>query len=166
MIENIDDCLELVLQKHFFIQDEDGSSSAFIKYDNGQFEVKNDTDNNISFMKIDSCLEFKENYQKCDCAIFNDDVFCFIELKTLESDKSTIKSKRRKKAENQLQYTIENFQDEDIIKNKKLEAYVSLTCNRDDKLTEIPNISNKDKELEFIEDFKTRLYYKCKKEFN
>ena len=50
--------------------------------------------------------------------------------------------------------------------NKNKEAYVSITCMRDDKLTQITNIENSDKILEFEEDLDTKLYYNCQKEFN
>jgi len=166
MINNVDNCLEVISNKHFFIQDEEGSSPALVKYDDGQFGVINNTSDNISFLKIDDCIDFGKETKKCDCAIYNDNVFCFIELKTLKSKKGKTKKERRRTAEKQLKYTIDNFKDETILQNKNKEAYISFTCNIDNKLTEIPNIGNADKKLEFKEDLNTRLYYSCKKEFN
>jgi len=166
MLENIDDCREVISSKNFFIQDKDGSSPAFIKYDNGQFEVINTIEDDINFLKIDDCIYTSEDKSRCDCAIFNDKVFCFIELKTLETKKGKTKKERRKTAEKQLKHTIYNFKDESILQNKNKEAYVSFTCNIDGKLTEIPNIGNADKKLEFKDDLDTDLKYSCKKEFN
>jgi hypothetical protein len=165
MINNIDDCLETLNKQHFFIQDDVKNQPAFIKELDGQFEVYNPTQKEINFLKIDDCLEFDKNSQKCDCAVFDDDTFCFIELKTMTSDKTSTKNKRRKIAQNQLKYTIKNFKDNEIVKNKTLEAYVSITCMQDDRLVKIPNIQNQDTILEFEEEYKTALFYECKKEF-
>ena len=112
---------------------------------------------------IDDCLRFEKNDKKCDCAIFDDDTFCFIEVKTIISIKQT--TRRRNIAQNQLKYTILNFKDNEITENKTLEAYVSIICIQDDRLVKIPNIQNQDTMLEFEEDYNTRLFYECTKEF-
>ncbi|WP_455756122.1 hypothetical protein [Sulfurimonas sp.] len=166
MINNFNNCLETINDKHFFIQDGNNQEAAFIIDKNGQFEVINSTHEEIKFLAVDDCIDFGVDTQKCDCIVFNDKDFCFIELKTLQSDKATTKTKRRKKAEEQLRSTINHFSDEDIIKTKQLEAYVSLTCLKDNMLTKIPNISNQETIYEFEIDLNTSLHYKCKKEFN
>ena len=105
------------------------------------------------------------NTKKCDCIVFNDETFCFIELKTFQSEKATTKTKRRKNAEEQLRSSISHFSNEEITKEKQKEAYIALSCMRDGKLTKIPNISNQETTVEFDEDLDTSLYYECKKEF-
>ncbi len=159
-------CVEVINDKNFSIKDGEDQEPAFIDYRNGQFEVINNTQEEIKFLKVDDCLEFTPNTKKCDCIIFNNNDFCFIELKTLKSTKATTKAKRRKKAEDQLRDTINKFSNEDIIGTKQLEAYVALTCITETKLTKIPNISNRETIFEFETALNTTLYYDTKKEFN
>ena len=165
MINNISTCTNTINHKQFYIQDDIANQPAYIKYDFGQFEVINNTQKNINFLQIDDCLEFENNNSRCDCVIFDDKVFCFIELKTISSIKNTIKTKRRKKSENQLRYTIEEFDKNGIIQHRNKEAFVSISCFQDNKLSKVPNINSQDTILEFEEDYKTTLYYECKKEF-
>ena len=166
MINNFSDCLEGINDKNFFIQDGENQERAFVTHVNGQFEVINNTQEEIKFLVVDDCLEFDADTKKCDCIVFNDNAFCFIELKTLQSDKATTKTKRRKKAEDQLRCTINNFSGENIIGTKQREAYVALTCVKETVLTKIPNISNQETISEFEINLNTSLYYECKKEFN
>lgn len=166
MVTNIDNCLEVISHNKFFILDDTENKPAYINYEKGQFMIIKKIDNEISFLKIDNCLKFENDDQKCDCAVFDNNTFCFIELKTMTSDKTPIKNKRRKKAESQLKNTINNFENNEIIKDKNLEAYVSITCKVNDELTKVTNISNKEMQVEFLEEYKTKLYYKCEKEFN
>jgi len=81
-----------------------------------------------------------------DCAIFDEEVFCFIELKDCKN--KNIPTNRRK-AKEQLIATIEFFRENINIK-QKLEAYICITCST----------------LEFEEFFDTQLFYRCKKLFH
>ena len=166
MINNFDECLESVEEKHFFIQDGSNQKPAFIVKEKGEFEVINHTSDSINFLKTDSCISDSNDTKRCDCAVFNNDTFCFIELKCIRASKFTT---NRKKAETQLEATIDNFKDEDILSNKNLEAYVCLNCKIDENdgfesITQRPR--NKDKETHFLFNLNTRLYYATKKEFN
>ena len=165
MANILNNCVEHISMNEFYIIDDIQTNSTKIINENGQFKIINNTNKNLSFLKIDNCVGFDEDTQKCDCAIFNDDVFCFIELKTMTSDKQNLKTKRRKKAEEQLKYTIISFKDEELIQNKTLEAYVSITCFKNENLIPVPLTPNQDKILEFKEDFNVKLQYSCKKEF-
>ena len=163
MLNNIDDCLEVELSEHFFIQDNDDKNPAFINYDFGQFEVINKIHKDIHFLKIDDCIYKSNDSSRCDCAVFDDKVFCFIELKTCK-----IKSQKynRVKADKQLKQTIMKFKNEDIVNGKKLEAYACLTCKTiDEKLTRITNAYSQDVIFEFEEDLDVELQYECIKEF-
>ncbi len=162
MINNIADCLEIISDKHFFIQDEDDNNSAFIKNDNGQFEVINRTEDDISFLKIDDCIYTSQDETRCDCAVFNDKFFCFIELKTCK-----IKNQKanRETADKQLKQTIIKLKSASIVGDKNLEAYTCVTCKIDNQLTRITKTRHDNTILEFKEDLDTRLYYSCKKEF-
>ncbi len=162
MIDNIYDCLEVIPDKHFFIQDANDNNPAFIKNDNGQFEVINTTQGDINFLKIDDCIYSSQDETRCDCAVFNDKVFCFIELKTCK-----IKNQKahRETADKQLKETIIRLKNESIAEDKNLEAYTCLTCKIDNQLTRITKTRHNNTILEFKEDLNTRLYYNCKKEF-
>lgn len=166
MINNFDPCLESVNKSHFFIQDGDNQEPSFIVDKNGEFEVINHTSNPIGFLQIDSCISNSSDNTRCDCAIYNDDIFCFIELKCM---KPINFSKNRKKAEKQLKATIINFRNEDITKNKILEAYVCSNCKTEEEsnfepITQQPKNTNQITYFEF--ELKTILYYDTKKEFN
>ncbi|MEA1954890.1 MAG: hypothetical protein U9N02_00160 [Campylobacterota bacterium] len=66
------------------------------------------------------------------CAIYNDDTFCFIELKCI---KPKLLANTKRKAKRQLENTINKFNNQDIIKNKKLEAYMCFNCKIDENYT-------------------------------
>ncbi len=162
----ITDCIESVDKKHFYIQDGVNQKPAFIVEENGEFEVINNTDNSIEFLQIDACLFNSNDTTRCDCAVYDNNTFCFIELKCI---KPSAFSKNRKKAEEQLEATIKYFNDENITQNKTLEAYVCSNCKikLDDTfepITQRPK--NREKELYFISSLNTLLYYDTKKEFN
>ena len=155
-------CLQEISEKSFFIIDDENQKPAKIVDSNGQFGVINNTINSLNFLQIDDCVYKSGDESRCDCAIFNSDTFCFIELKTCKKKNSKA---NRRKAENQLEETIIKFENHYYLKGEKLEAYVCLTCNRDDKLVHIPSTANQDKKLEFEEEYNTKLEYLCNKEF-
>jgi len=161
MINNFDICTERIVEKCFYIEDGDNQKPAEINYINGEFKVVNNANSPMNFLKIDSCIYDSTDDTRCDCAIYNHNTFCFIELKCIRPSKFT---KNRKKAESQLEATIV-----DLLRNRTLEAYVSLNCQIkiDDifePITQKPK--NSEKEAHFIETLNTRLYYDTKKEFN
>ena len=164
-MKDLEECIQSISYKHFFIQDDIQNQPAYIVATNGQFEVINHTKKDIRFLQIDDCIKFDNDDKKCDCAVYNDDIFCFIEQKSMSSQKPSTIAKRRKNAEKQLKYTILNFKENQIVKNKKLEAYVSITCNHDSKLTRITNVRNQNAIVEFEDNYNVNLYYECKKEF-
>jgi len=166
MINNFEECLENVQEKHFFIKDGDNQEPAFIVEKNGEFEVINRTDNAIKFLKIDSCIYSSDDTSRCDCAVYNNNIFCFIELKCIKPKNF---SKKRKEAEEQLKATIIDFQNKEVIKNKNLEAYVCSNCitKIDDKyepITQQPE--NKNLRTYFELELNTIIEYTTKKEFN
>ncbi|MDF1883321.1 hypothetical protein JHD49_05145 [Sulfurimonas sp. SAG-AH-194-C21] len=165
VINNFNECLETVNKTHFYIQDGDDQKPAFIVENNGEFEVTNNTSSPINFLKTDACVSSSNDNKRCDCAIYNDDTFCFIELK---SSKRTNWKSHRETAEKQLKATILDFKNEDIAKNKTLEAYMCCTsCDIDGNRTRILRASNSsDVQIYFKDILKTRLYCGTKKEFN
>ncbi len=165
MINNFDDCLESIEKKYFFIKDGDDQKPAFIVENNGEFKVINNTSFPINFLKTDSCVSTSTDDKRCDCAIYNDDTFCFIELKT---SKRTNWKSHRETAQKQLKATILDFENEDIIKNKKKEAYMCCnSCDIDGNFTRILSASNSSNIQTYFRDtLETRLHCNTKKEFN
>ncbi len=158
----IKECQEVISHSNFFIQDDIKNKPAYIKYDNGQFKIINKKQKDINFLKIDDCIYTSKDDTRCDCAIFDDKVFCFIELKTCKINNQNT---NRKKADNQLKKTIINLKSERIVQGKALEAYACLTCEIDNKLTRITNAYCQDTIFSFEEELNTYLQYECKKEF-
>jgi len=164
VINNFNNCLESVNKKHFFIQDGENQKPAFLVEFNGEFEVINNTDSSINFLKIDSCVYDSSDSKRCDCAIYSDNTFCFLELK---NSKRTQWKNHRASAEKQLKSTISDFNDENITKNKTLEAYMCCTCKIDGNFTKISRASNNyEVQTYFIDELNTKLYCDTKKEFN
>jgi hypothetical protein len=166
VINNFDICIESIVKKHFFIEDIKDKEPAEIKYTDGEFEVINHTNSPINFLKIDSCVYSSSDTTRSDCAVYNDNTFCFIELKCIKPKNFT---KKRKEAEEQLEATIRDFQDKEIVKNKNLEAYVCSNCivKVDEKYEEITKQpKNKEVRAKFEFELNTIIYYSKKKEFN
>lgn len=162
MVNKLKECTESTLNKSFFIIDDIDNQPAYIIKEKGQFEVINNTKENLNFLKIDDCIYSSADKTRCDCAVFDDSVFCFIELKHC---KIRNQKENRKKADIQLKETIISFKSEDVIQGKELEAYACLTCIIDGMVSRITNAYSKDTILEFEEELDTKLDYKCKKEF-
>ena len=165
MINNFNECLESVDKKHFFIQDGNDQEPSFIVENKGEFEVINNTNLPIKFLKTDACVSSSNDDKRCDCTIYNDNTFCFVELK---NSKRTNWKIHRETAEKQLKATILDFKDESITKNKTLEAYMCCnSCDIAGNFTKILRASNNSNTQVYFKDIlKTRLYCDTKKEFN
>ena len=163
-------CLEIVIKKEFEIYDcpeEDKSCTkgrCYIRID-GQFKVCNSQEKEIGFLAVDKCIFFDDDkFQKCDCIIFDEKTFCFIEIKEFNTRKKVGKRRREKREAslNQVRSTIEKFKEKFNI-DKTLEAYICIK-----KSTEgIPSTqaSSSDRKLEFEEELRTKLFDGCQKEF-
>lgn len=88
------------------------------------FEVSNPKAQLLHFVAIDHCLFSAKLYNKrCDCAIFNHDTFCFIEIKRKKGKIGAL----RREAKEQLRQTIFDFKKEfPKIENFNIEAYASI----------------------------------------
>lgn len=164
VINNFSTCVQNIDKKHFFIQDAQEQQPAFVVEKNGEFQVINNTSYPINFLKIDSCISNSSDTKRCDCAVYNDHTFCFIELK---NSKRTNWKSHRKSAEEQLKATILDFSGTSITNNKILEAYMCCTCNIDGNFTKISRASNNyEIQTYFIDNLNTKLYCDTTKEFN
>ena len=155
-------CLEFLNEEYFEIIDDDEDKKAYIVRENGQFKVLNPAKKEIVFLAIDECLFDSSDSSRADCAVFDEKVIAFIELKHCKPKKI---STHRRKAKTQLATIIDFFQ-RNIVLDRELEAYICVTCFDDEGVRiELPRASNLEAQLEFEEEYNTPLFYKCKKEF-
>jgi len=166
MLIDFQKCQEITTKQHFFIRDGEDQQAAYIDENFGEFEIINPKKNSLSFLKIDTCIFDSNDISRCDCAIYDENTFCFIELKCIKPKNF---NKKRREAEKQLETTIVQFQQEDILQNKKKEAFVCCNCfinetKNFEPITQRP--SNNEKIVYFSEHLNTMLYYSTKKEFD
>lgn len=167
MKNSLQKCTQSVLEKHFFIEDGDDQKPAFISLSNGEFEIINNTQYSLHFLKVDSCLYNSKDTTRCDSVIYNNDTVCFIELKCIKPKNFTENSK---KAANQIETTIKDFKKQHILQDKKTkEAFICLNCQikQDgsyEPITRRPK--NNNTSVHFRTNLNTKLFYDTKKEFN
>lgn len=149
MIEKLEQCTQLISEKNFFILDDKEEKAPYIVATSGEFEIINNNKKELKFIAIDSFIYNSEDNKRCDCAIYDDGTFCFIELK---NSKRTNWHNHRKKAESQLEETIKTFISSGITKNRKLEAYMCCNCKIEIKVY-------------FQDNLNTSLYCDTQKEF-
>lgn len=121
-------CLESINDAEFELFDsQEPPQRCYIKRnvdEDGSFLVKNDSCKMLYFLAIDKCIFGDDAETHCDCALFDENVFCFIEIK--DAGKRTRKEHRRK-AYQQLKSTILTFREKDILKDCiQVEAIISF----------------------------------------
>lgn len=157
------ECLQIIEKEAFEIFDHKEEKKCYIVEENGQFKVINSQKKDIGFLAIDECLFDSSDGSRADCIVFDDEVVCFIELKDCKN--KNIPSNRRT-AKKQLVATLKFFQT-NIKLDRKLEAYICVTCSSTDgKVTMTPRANNEEAQLEFEEFYNTALFYCCQKKFN
>ena len=116
----------------------------------------------IALLAIDGCF-MKGKSSRCDCAFFDEDCFCFAELKFDSTTKSELQiAENRTKAVDQLRTTIQlfiNALDNNFI-GYRCEAYVCTPEHYPNKGTALDAFI-----LEFLEDYGVDLYEKNEKIF-
>lgn len=151
-------CIETILEKEFEIYDCEEEKRCYIATEYGQFRVINSVEKEITFLAIDKCLFFdSDRFKKCDCAVFDNDTLCFIEIKACKFKR---RKSNKKTAISQLKSTIKIFREQFKI-DKKIEAYLCIGMNPENP----PRASNSDRILEFEEELDTMLFDGCQKEF-
>lgn len=116
-------CLKILTDLEFSIYDSEMGRCFIQKKDDEiiHFTVKNPNQKEIGFLAIDKCIFMdSDNIKRCDCAVFDNKTFCFIEIK----ETNQRKSENSRKAREQLLTTIEEFIDKFDFSDKRLEAYV------------------------------------------
>ncbi len=121
-------CLQILTDSEFHIYDHEIEKRCYVQIDwEGirHFIVKNADGRSVHFFAIDKCLLMDDELtQRCDCAVFDDHTFCFIEIKTTSS--MSQRKKLRREAKNQLKATIAFFRNKVAFDSIRIEAYVSL----------------------------------------
>ena len=156
------ECLQFIKKKSFEIFDHKIDKKCHIVENNGQFRVLNSDEKEIGFLAVDECLFGSSDGSRSDCIVFDDEVLCFIELKDCKN--KNIPANRRT-AKKQLISIIEFFED-NIKTDRKLEAYICVTCSSEDgTITMTPRANNEQAQLELEEYYDTALFYACEKAF-
>jgi len=103
-------CCKVIVDEFIYIKDIKNKQCIISTENDYHLNILNPKNQNISFLKIDKCVFDDSDAEKCDCLVANEDFIYFAEIKELENfDSHTRKSKKRKKAGDQLINTINNF---------------------------------------------------------
>jgi len=155
-------CIEILLDKEFAIYDDEEDKRCYLTEENGQFIVLNPREEKITFLSVDACLFDSSDGSRSDCIVYDEELFCFIELKNCKN--KNIKA-NRSKAKKQLIATIDFFT-KNLALEQKLEAYICISCSSDDAgFIMTPRADNMEAISEFDELYNTALFYKCQKKF-
>lgn len=155
-------CFKSSSNPKFWISDPDENSKCELISefsDNCDFEILNPQEEEIHFLAIDKCIFDDGDSQKCDCAVFNDTTFAFVEIKSTAKPRNM--RLHRKKGLKQLETTIEIFKRKIDFSDKDLEAYLCFSSSTYPKQT----ASNQDKIIEFQDKYNAKLQYTNQKEF-
>ena len=116
-------CLDILTDVEFSIYDSEIGRCFIQKEEDSviHFTVKNPNQKEIGFLAIDKCIFMdSDKIKRCDCAVFDNKTFCFIEIK----ETNQRKSENSRKAKEQLLITINEFKNKIDFSDKRLEAYV------------------------------------------
>ncbi|MFM9949741.1 MAG: hypothetical protein ACKV1O_17525 [Saprospiraceae bacterium] len=131
------------------------------------FSVHNDHLKNVSLWAVDGCFMSPGVGSRCDCILFTEEEFCFVEFK-LEAQTIHPKSilEHRKKASNQLRSTIilvfgALTARRLSLGNIQFEAYICSPPKFPSKDTSLP-----DERIEFLETYGVMLFEESEKHFS
>ncbi len=158
-------CLEDTQAVEFWVYDESDSKRCYTKAEpmpnEKHFQVLNVSAKTISFLAIDKCMfEDTIKWQKrCDFAIFDDFVFCFVEIKVVKA-----KNRKAERAEiyKQLRMTIQIFIENGVsFGSRKVEAIVCFPIFdpifEESKIYPVFSSRSSAITAEFLQDFDTTL---------
>lgn len=154
-----DGCIEISSNYTCFVDEVDGRSRFYSgdtqKLEYPFFTINNEEKKEIHLACVDSCLYKKQgDIKRCDFAVFNDNLFCFVEVKRaldpnlLEVQKSN--------AANQLRVSINNFKTRGIdFTGYKVQACICVGYTKN-----VPKVrtTNQSLAIEFEEDFGVELF--------
>jgi hypothetical protein len=162
----INDCLQTPPGATFHIYDHETAKRCYVHNDSEgikHFTIINGDNRLIHFLAIDKCLliDSDEN-PRCDCAVFDEQTFCFIEIKTTSSENERRRTKFRRKAINQLKATIAFFQGHVAFDSTQIEAYVTLLAESEGRPRNRTNLAA---EIEEFDEIGVTLFYDNRKIF-
>lgn len=124
---NLNHCLEVENSQSFIVVDTTGGRSEIFRESElppfPYLTIKNPNEKNINFLAIDECIYFSADGKKCDCAVFDENRFCFVEIKS-----GMGKSRRHKKQEaaEQLKNAIRLFKNNIDFSSYEIEAILCV----------------------------------------
>lgn len=138
-LQRVRDCLSTDERSRFLIEENETTNVSQIivqgvdpNHPEKCLIVNNPNQDTINHISIDGCFLTPETEyfgEKCDLAVFNNEKFCFVELKTNAYSSSNVGNNLRK-ARRQLGATINYFDNEGVdFSNHNLEAIIVLRNN-------------------------------------
>ena len=104
-------CLEKVSNSEFKIADDELTNKSKIVNLDGALTVRNNQEKLLNFLKIDSCIFDESDSKRCDCALYDEKKFFFVEFKTYNKNQNRTHKRRAIK---QLENTIDTFLEKGI----------------------------------------------------
>jgi hypothetical protein len=160
----INGCLQTLTDAKFHIYDHETEKRCYVHTETEgikHFTVENMDGRPVHFLAIDKCMLADDKLtQRCDCAIFDEQTFCFIEIKTTSS--MTQRKKLRREAKNQLKAVIAYFRENNAFVPHSIEAYVSLLT---DSQTRPLNRASLVEETEEFDEIGVTLFHDNRKRF-
>jgi hypothetical protein len=157
-------CLVVPTAKEFDIAEDDKAKKCYIVKNSteaGILKITNPLLKDIYFLVIDKCLFFDSDaFKKCDCAVFDNRVFCFVEIKDCSFKN---RQSHKSKAVEQLKTTIELFKANLDFQGYQLEA---LMCFRFKKIYPAQLTTQINRAIEFQDKLQTTLLEGNQKVFN
>lgn len=116
------------------------------------FAVKNNTNAEVHVLCIDDCIFFAGDGKKCDFAVFDDSVFCFVEMK---KGLGSNRNKKKRDGAEQLKTTIRDF-----LQRIKFDDYRVEACLNVGYRETSPRISASNQNLrkQFMDEFGIDLF--------
>jgi hypothetical protein len=162
--EHIEKCLSTTNEVIFFVLEQKKGQNAEVasevEDEDIAFKVLNPQKKTLYFLAIDGGLIPSHNYEgtRADFALFSQDKFCLVELKTDSTSSSRVK-KNIKKAYTQIKATLDYLKQEGIDTSAyTLEAYIVLP-NGLHQAMRAPS-ETEDRFVEFTEEYNGSLFEK------
>lgn len=158
--ENKKHCLTSTQVEMFSVSEEpksDGQKGKCYLIENteeGILKVSNASGKIVFLLAIDDCIFLSSDGKRCDCAIFDDKAFYFIEIKDCKAKRQ---SERRKEAIEQLKSTLEFFIQEQQFNFENYQLNVQI-CFRSSKKPRPDQVTTRqNNEVYFLDNFGANL---------
>ena len=152
-------CLQVEAANKFVVIDTPAGKSTIYKGDTSllqfpYFTVYNPAEKNIYFLAIDECIYFAKDGKKCDFAVHDENIICFVEIKLAAGNANTRRAKK-KDAILQLKTSINDFTQKVNLTPLKLEACLCVGYKTAAPRTKASSQGNA---KDFIDNFNTELF--------